>query len=195
MPREPFGTAYGEDSLDVVPPLGVAVERLRGVVADAADAVAVDFGAERAGDPLGQVLRLIVAAAQPFAPVERHGDDPVHRVVEAAVGQAVTVPYAHIACKAPCAVVFEAVDQFAPPAAGDEVEEGRSLFDGNQRREPLPQGIVSRVAEARERHGIAAAGADHAAAGRHLAAADRTPRRKEQPSDAAHRITEDRHRS
>ena len=40
---------YGEDSLDVVPPLGVAVERLRGVVADAADAVAVDFGAERAG--------------------------------------------------------------------------------------------------------------------------------------------------
>ena len=91
-------------------------------------------------DPLGQVLRLIVASAQPFAPVERHGDDPVHRVVEAAVGQAVTVPYAHIACKTPCAVVFEAVDQLAPPAAGDEVEEGRSLFDGNQRREPLPQG-------------------------------------------------------
>ena len=179
VPREPFGTAHGEDSLDVVPPLGVAVERLCGVVADAADAVAVDFGAERAGDPFGQVLRLIVAAAQPFAPVERHGDDPVHRVVEAAVGQAVTVPYAHIACKAPCAVVFEAVDQLAPPAAGDEVEEGRRLFDGNQRREPLPQGIVSRVAEARERHGIAAAGADHAAAGRHLAAADRTPHGKE----------------
>ena len=75
MPREPFGTAHGEDSLDVVPPLGVAVERLCGVVADAADAVAVDFDAERAGDPFGQLLRLIVAALPLSRRMKRHRNE------------------------------------------------------------------------------------------------------------------------
>ena len=194
-PFQPFGMLDGEDPFDIVPPFFPPAMRLRRVVPDAAETAAFDRYLQRPGDPVGQILRLVVAARQPFAPMQRHGDYPVNRGIERTFTQAMAVPYAHVACQPPRLEVFEAMNQAAPAAARKKIEKSRRLLDRQVRRQPFPQRIVAFVAESGKGDLVTAAGADDVVTGPHLSAADRTAFGIEQASDTCDKVIEDRHRN
>ena len=170
--------------------------RLEGLtlrIALAADAPAVYLRSQLRGDPLGDVLRLVIPPPAPLDGVQRQGHDHFHPVVQPALLQTASVPLAHRAGRAPRSAVFESADQLPPPASVNVVEKTRSPLDGQHVPALRQQGIVRLKPEPRQGRRRAAQRAHRAFALRERDAADGAARRKEKRRDVAQQVTEDRH--
>ena len=136
------GATNTEDMLHVIPTLVMRLRGLALVIAVTHNTLPIDLDAQLAGYAVGQILRLIVSAREPAPPMQWHGNNHIHIVIQTTLLQARAIPATQIIGRAPHIAILEAVDSRTPRATLNIPEKSRCFVRWHKVGETLAQGII-----------------------------------------------------